>query len=115
MTPDSDPPPPMHLSIKLEDGFFLGFVLLVSVAFALVIEPFFAAILWGVIVAIVFAPVRVKRSTRRSCSSPPKTTSGKVPRLRWTLSVKFVVSTTRVFPSQWPRESPSHCRTVGER
>ena len=57
MTPDSDPPPPMHLSIKLEDGFFLGFVLLVSVAFALVIEPFFAAILWGVIVAIVFAPV----------------------------------------------------------
>ncbi len=56
MTADSDPPP-LHVSSKLEDGFFLGFVLLVSVAFALVIEPFFAAILWGVIVAIVFAPV----------------------------------------------------------
>ena len=45
MTPDSAPPP-LHVSSKLEDGFFLGFVLLVSVAFALVIEPFFAAILW---------------------------------------------------------------------
>jgi predicted PurR-regulated permease PerM len=56
MTPDSDPPP-LHVSSKLEDGFFLGFVLLVSIAFAMVVEPFFAAILWGVIVAIVFAPV----------------------------------------------------------
>ena len=28
------------------------------------------------------------------------------------LSVKFVVSTTRVSPSQWPTELPSHCRTL---
>ena len=30
-------------------------------------------------------------------------------------SVKFVVSTTSVWPSQWPRESPSHWRTVDGR
>lgn len=42
---------------RIEDGVFLGFVLLVSIAFALVIEPFFAAILWGVIAAILFAPL----------------------------------------------------------
>ena len=30
-------------------------------------------------------------------------------------SVKFVVSTTSVLPSQWPRESPSHWRTVDGR
>lgn len=44
-------------STRIEDGVFLGLVLIVSAAFALVIEPFFAAILWGVIAAILFAPV----------------------------------------------------------
>ncbi|MDR7156009.1 putative PurR-regulated permease PerM [Sphingobium xenophagum] len=52
--PQSPPPP---FSPKIEDGFFLGVVLLVSVAFFLVIQPFLAAILWGVIAAILFAPV----------------------------------------------------------
>lgn len=51
------PPPPLHLTPRIEDGFFLGVVLIVSIAFALVVEPFFAAILWGVIAAILFAPV----------------------------------------------------------
>ena len=32
-------------------------MVLVSIAFALVVEPFFGAILWGVIVAILFIPV----------------------------------------------------------
>src|SRR5215831_18340770 len=31
--------------------------------------------------------------------------------LKFVLSLKFVVSTTSVSPSQWPRESPSHNRT----
>lgn len=44
-------------STRIEDGVFLGLVLGVSIAFALVIEPFFAAILWGVIAAILFSPV----------------------------------------------------------
>ncbi|MBB5984123.1 putative PurR-regulated permease PerM [Sphingobium sp. B1D3A] len=43
--------------MRVEDGFFLGLVLLVTVAFALLIEPFFVAILWGVIAAILFTPV----------------------------------------------------------
>ncbi|MEG8223633.1 AI-2E family transporter [Sphingomonas sp. HH69] len=51
------PPPPLHVSPKIEDGFFLGVVVLVSIAFLLVIQPFFAAILWGVIAAILFAPI----------------------------------------------------------
>lgn len=42
---------------RVEDGFFMAFVLVITVAFAMVIEPFFAAILWAVIAAIVFAPV----------------------------------------------------------
>ena len=44
-------------SARIEDGVFLGLVLIVSVAFALVIEPFFAAIFWGMIAAILFAPI----------------------------------------------------------
>lgn len=43
--------------IRLEDGVFLGLVLLISLAFAWVIEPFFGAILWGLVAAIVFAPL----------------------------------------------------------
>ena len=44
-------------NVRIEDGVFLGLVLIVSIAFALVIEPFSAAILWGVIAAILFAPM----------------------------------------------------------
>ncbi|MFZ2995283.1 AI-2E family transporter [Sphingobium sp.] len=45
-------------SYKLEDGFFLCLVILVTIAFAAVLEPFFAAVLWGVIVAILFWPIQ---------------------------------------------------------
>lgn len=48
---------PQSRSHRIEDGFFLGLVILVSIAFALVLEPFFAAVLWGIIVAILFWPV----------------------------------------------------------
>ncbi len=51
MTTKSSQPSP------LQDGFFLTLLLLVSIAFALVIEPFFAAILWAVVAAILFFPV----------------------------------------------------------
>jgi len=52
----------------VEDGFFLAFVLVITVAFALVIEPFFAAILWAVIAAILFVPINdrlLRRMPRR--------------------------------------------------
>ncbi|MFB0873521.1 MULTISPECIES: AI-2E family transporter [unclassified Sphingobium] len=48
---------PQSRSHRIEDGFFLALVILVSIAFALVLEPFFAAVLWGIIVAILFWPV----------------------------------------------------------
>ena len=77
---DAEPTPPPHPALpapalnvtpRIEDGFFLGFVLMVSIAFALVIEPFFAAILWGVIAAIVFAPVN-----RRILAAMPRHRNG---------------------------------------
>lgn len=49
---------------KLEDGFFLGLVILVTIAFAAVLEPFFAAVLWGVIVAILFWPIQQRIAAR---------------------------------------------------
>jgi hypothetical protein len=48
---------------------------------------------------IVLASTRVKRST---------TCSDAVEFLNLMRSLKFVVSTTSVLPSQWPRESPLH-------
>ena len=54
--------------------------------------------------SIVFASRRVQRSTRCKFSrEPPKSVFG----------VKFVTSTTSVWPSQWPRESPHHRLCAG--
>lgn len=47
---------PKSQSTRIEDAVFLGLVVAVSIALALVIEPFFAAILWGIIAAILFEP-----------------------------------------------------------
>lgn len=51
MEPVNRPP------VRFEDGFFLVLVLVVSVAFALILEPFFVAVLWGLIAAILFNPL----------------------------------------------------------
>ncbi|MBU0556013.1 MAG: AI-2E family transporter [Alphaproteobacteria bacterium] len=48
------PPQPTR---TIEDHFFLALVVLITVAFGLIIEPYFLAILWGVIIAILFQPV----------------------------------------------------------
>jgi len=42
---------------RFEEGAFLALVLLVTLAFAWLIAPFFGAILWGVVAAILFTPV----------------------------------------------------------
>lgn len=44
-------------ALKLEDGGFLVIVLLVTMAFAWLVLPFFGAILWGLVAAILFAPI----------------------------------------------------------
>ncbi|MCW2363229.1 MULTISPECIES: AI-2E family transporter [Sphingobium] len=49
---DASPPPR-----KIEDHAFLALVILITVAFAFILEPYFQAILWGVIIAILFQPV----------------------------------------------------------
>lgn len=42
---------------RLEDGGFLIVLILVTIGFALLIAPYFGAILWGVVVAILFDPL----------------------------------------------------------
>jgi len=42
----------------LEDKFFLWLVLAVSLAFAWILSPFYGAMLWGTVLAILFAPVQ---------------------------------------------------------
>lgn len=41
----------------LEDKTFLWLIIAVSLAFALILWPFFGAVLWGVVLSIVFAPL----------------------------------------------------------
>ena len=43
--------------LRIEDAGFLALVLLVTLAFAWLLAPFFGAILWGIVAAILFAPV----------------------------------------------------------
>jgi predicted PurR-regulated permease PerM len=53
---------------RFEDGGFLALVLIVTVAFALIVLPFFGAILWALVLAILFGPVNkrlLKRWPRR--------------------------------------------------
>ena len=58
--------PPSAGTRALEDRAFLFLLVAVSIAFAWILWPFFGAVLWGVILAIVFAPVfrRLLRSMR---------------------------------------------------
>lgn len=52
------------ISKKFEDRSFLFLLLLVTIAFGLLMKPFFSAILWAVLLAIIFAPIqqRLERS-----------------------------------------------------
>ena len=49
-------PNPVNLP-RLEDKTFILLLVAVSLAFAWILWPFFAAVLWGIILAIVFAPL----------------------------------------------------------
>ena len=42
---------------RVEWGFLIALLVIVSLAFAILIEPFFGAIVWGVVVAVLFRPV----------------------------------------------------------
>jgi predicted PurR-regulated permease PerM len=56
---------------RFEDGGFLALVLIVTVAFALIVLPFFGAILWALVLAILFGPVN-----RQLLKRWPKRTNG---------------------------------------
>lgn len=49
---------------RIEDGSFLALVLLVTIGFAAVVAPFFGAILWGVVLALMFDPVHRRIQAR---------------------------------------------------
>ena len=49
---------------KLEDGGFLALILFITLAFAWLIAPFYSAILWGLIAAIVGEPVYRRLAAR---------------------------------------------------
>jgi predicted PurR-regulated permease PerM len=51
----------------LEDKAFLFLVVAISLAFAWILRPFYGAVLWGIILAIVFGPLyrRLLRSMRQ--------------------------------------------------
>lgn len=51
-------------NFRVEDGGFLVLVVLVTLAFAWLIAPFFGAILWGLVAAILFAPVYRRLNVR---------------------------------------------------
>ncbi|MEQ8744795.1 AI-2E family transporter [Parasphingorhabdus sp.] len=42
---------------RIEWGFLIALLVIISLAFAVLIEPFFGAIVWGVVVAVLFRPV----------------------------------------------------------
>ncbi|MXS83539.1 AI-2E family transporter [Nitrosomonas oligotropha] len=61
---------------RLEEKTFLVLLVTASLAFAWILWPFFGAILWGTVMAIVFAPVfrRLSESMRQSPSAAALTT-----------------------------------------
>lgn len=50
----------------IEDTAFLALTLAISVAFAWILRPFYGAILWGTVTAIVFAPLNRRLSNSLS-------------------------------------------------
>ena len=60
-------------SPQFEDRVFLGFVIIASLAMAWVASPFFGAILWALVAAILFAPVKgriaLKMPNRKNSSA----------------------------------------------
>lgn len=49
-------------TLKVNNFFFIVLLLLVSVAFFSLIQPYYSAIIWAVILALIFYPLRIKLS-----------------------------------------------------
>lgn len=56
---------PQHArGLRLEDGGFFALVLIVTIAFVWLLMPYFGAILWGIVIAILFAPINRRLAAR---------------------------------------------------
>ncbi|MBH0112460.1 AI-2E family transporter [Novosphingobium sp. YJ-S2-02] len=58
MTPSNKRP------FEIEDGGYIALLILVTVAFCYLVAPFFGAVLWGVVAAIMFEPLSRRLATR---------------------------------------------------
>ncbi|MCJ2184537.1 AI-2E family transporter [Novosphingobium sp. 1949] len=56
--------PPKKRGFEIEDGGYAALLVLVTLAFAYLVAPFFGAILWGVVAAIMFEPMTRKLAAR---------------------------------------------------
>ncbi|MCJ2177304.1 AI-2E family transporter [Novosphingobium album (ex Hu et al. 2023)] len=57
-------PPRQRNTFEFEDGGFITLVVVITVAFAFLLAPYFGAVLWGVIAAIMFQPMTARLSRR---------------------------------------------------
>lgn len=55
---------PRKRTFEIEDGGFVALVLIITFAFTYLLAPYFGAVLWGVIAAIMFQPMTAKLATR---------------------------------------------------
>ena len=53
MTAPSSPP----RSPAMENKWFLALLIAVSLGFGLILQPFYGAVFWGMVLAILFAPL----------------------------------------------------------
>ena len=55
---------PRKRTFNVEDGGFVALVILITLAFAYLLAPYFGAVLWGVVAAIMFQPLTARLSRR---------------------------------------------------
>lgn len=56
--------PPRKRSFEIEDGGFVALVIIISFAFAYLLAPYFGAVLWGMVAAIMFHPLTARVSRK---------------------------------------------------
>lgn len=56
--------PPRKRTLKVEDGGFVALVILITLAFAYLLTPYFGAVLWGMVAAILFHPLTARLTVR---------------------------------------------------
>lgn len=55
---------PRKRKLDVEDGGFVALVIIITIAFAYLLAPYFGAVLWGVVAAIMFQPLTARLTVR---------------------------------------------------